>query len=77
LSHLGDALLAAGKKEQALETFRHALVRLGPDGVKREKPLTAAEAALPADPPDRVPEPGDDKVRKELAQKLRSLSTRP
>ncbi|HEX4385159.1 MAG TPA: tetratricopeptide repeat protein, partial [Myxococcales bacterium] len=77
LSHLGDALLAAGKKEQAAETFRHALTRLGPDGVKRERPLTAAEAALPADPPDRVPEPGDDKVRKELAQKLRALSTRP
>ena len=77
LSHLGDALLAAGKKEQALETFRHALSRLGPDGVKREKPLTAAEAALPADPPDRVPEPGDEKVRKELAQKLRALSARP
>ena len=77
LSHLGDALLAAGKKELALETFRHALLRLGPEGVKREKPLTAAEAALPADPPDRVPEPGDEKVRKELAQKLRALSTRP
>jgi tetratricopeptide (TPR) repeat protein len=77
LSHLGDALLAAGKKEQAAETFRHALTRLGPDGVKRERPLTAAEAALPPDPPDRVPEPGDDKVRRELAQKLRALSTRP
>jgi tetratricopeptide (TPR) repeat protein len=77
LSHLGDALLATGKKEQALEAFRRALSRLGPDEVKRERPLTAAEAALPADPPDRVPEPGDDKVRKELAQKLRSLSTRP
>jgi Flp pilus assembly protein TadD len=77
LSHLGDALLAADKKEQALEAFRHALLRLGPEAVKREKPMTAAEAALPADPPDRVPEPGDDKVRKELAQKLRALSPRP
>jgi tetratricopeptide (TPR) repeat protein len=77
LSHLGDALLAQGKKEQALRTFRRALLRLGPEGSKREKALTAAEAALPADPPDRVPEPGDEKVRKELAQKLRALSARP
>jgi tetratricopeptide (TPR) repeat protein len=77
LSHLGDALLADGNKEQALEVFRHALTRLGPEGSRRERPLTAAEAALPADPPDRVPEPGDDKVRKELAQKLRTLAPHP
>jgi Flp pilus assembly protein TadD len=77
LSHLGDALLADGKKEQALETFRHALLRLGPESARRDRPLTAAEAALPADPPDRVPEADDEKVRKELAQKLRALSARP
>jgi tetratricopeptide (TPR) repeat protein len=77
LSHLGDALLAQGQKEQALETFRHALSRFGPDGLRRERPLTAAEAALPADPPDRVPDPADEKVRKELSQKLRALSPHP
>lgn len=77
LSHLGDALLAKGNKEQALEVFRHALSRLGPEAGRRERPLTAAEAALPADPPDRVPEPGDDQVRNELARKVRTLAPHP
>ncbi|MCA1829682.1 MAG: tetratricopeptide repeat protein [Myxococcales bacterium] len=74
LSHLGDALLAAGKRAEALQAFHDALGRLQPAaGTHRvRKPASAA-----FDPPDRLPEPGDAKVRSELLQKLKALNSSP
>ena len=71
LSHLGDALLAAGHKDDALAAFRRALLRLKPAPQKAPR-KPEAQAAL--DPPDRLPEPGDAKVRAELEQKLKALT---
>jgi tetratricopeptide (TPR) repeat protein len=76
LSHLGDALLAKGQKEEALETFRKAMSRFEPE-VKRGKSRAGDVSVLAADPPDRLPDPSDEKVRKELQEKLRALSQRP
>ena len=43
-----------------------------------ENALRASDVStLAADPPDRLPDPGDDRVRKELTEKLRALSQRP
>jgi tetratricopeptide (TPR) repeat protein len=74
LSHLGDALLAAGKRAEALEAFQAALSRLQPPAGTRKvrKPASAAY-----DPPDRLPEPGDAKVRDELLAKLKALDSSP
>ena len=78
LSHLGDALLAAGRGAEAAAKFREALARLSPKPRKSGKQRSAATAsATPgADPPDRAPEPSDGKVRAELLAKLRSLTAR-
>jgi tetratricopeptide (TPR) repeat protein len=79
LSHLGDALLAAGRKEEALDAFRRALARLLPPrraGRKPDPQVGLAQKAEPVDPPDRLPEPGDAKVRAELEQKLKALTGR-
>ena len=88
LSHLGDALLATGDPAQAQIAFRAALDRLqqGPD---QRKPRSrradarsprAAQRPVEADEPDpepeRLPEPGDARVRAELEAKLRSLTSR-
>jgi len=74
LSHLGDALLAAGKREEALDAFQRALARLGaPVG---KSPRKAEPQASLADPPDRLPEPGDAKVRAELLKKWKELGGR-
>jgi len=70
LSHLGDALLANGHKEQALAAFRSALGRLSPQAHR-----APARVESLADPPDRLPEPGDAKVRAELERKLKALSS--
>lgn len=74
LSHLGDALLAAGRRAEALEAFRAALARLQPAGGFSRR---VARKATAYDPPDRLPEPGDAKVRAELLEKLRSLDSSP
>ncbi|HEX9576235.1 MAG TPA: tetratricopeptide repeat protein, partial [Myxococcales bacterium] len=73
LSHLGDALLATGHRDEALDAFRRALARLAPPAHKiarRQHPQASV-----ADPPDRLPEPGDAKVRAELLQKVRALQS--
>jgi tetratricopeptide (TPR) repeat protein len=73
LSHLGDALLASGKRDEALDAFRRALSRLSPAPHKaRRKP----EPRASIDAPDRLPEPGDAKVRAELEGKLKALQGR-
>jgi tetratricopeptide (TPR) repeat protein len=72
LSHLGDALLASGLRDEALEAFRRALARLAPAPHRVERKLEP-KAKASIDPPDRLPEPGDEKVKSELEQKLKSL----
>ena len=74
LSHLGDALLAAGHRAEALEAFRAALGRLAPPSAKARPPRASASLA---DPPDRLPEPGDAKVRDELLRKVKALDSSP
>ncbi len=71
LSHLGDALLANGRRADALDAFRKALSRLSPAPRKAAR-KPEPQAAL-TDPPDRLPEPGDAKVKSELEQKLKAL----
>jgi tetratricopeptide (TPR) repeat protein len=73
LSHLGDALVAAGRREDALEAFRRALGRLVPSLRKPDR--RQQPQAFAADPPDRLPEPGDAKVRAELLEKVRALQS--
>jgi predicted Zn-dependent protease len=75
LSHLGDALLASGLRDEALEAFRRALARLAPAPHRVERRLEP-KANASIDPPDRLPEPGDEKVKSELEQKLKSLQRR-
>ena len=71
LGHLGDALLAAGSREEAAETFRRALSRLtSPSRGNERRREGAAEQEV------RSPEAGDDRVRAELEEKLRSLTAR-
>jgi tetratricopeptide (TPR) repeat protein len=87
LSHLGDALLAEGQREEAAAVFRRALGRLQPaearrrsDGARRERTASSRPRAdstreAPEEEPDgadRLPEPGDARVRAELEAKLRS-----
>ena len=76
LSHLGDALLASGKRAEALDAFRAALGRLQPAAASR-RPRKPDARASAADPPDRLPEPGDAKVRAELLRKLKALDSSP
>src|SRR5205823_5316615 len=73
LSHLGDALLATGHRDEALDAFRRALARLAPP-VHQVQHRQYPQASV-ADPPDRLPEPGDAKVRAELLQKVRALQS--
>ena len=73
LSHLGDALLAAGLRAEATEAFRGALLRLAP-APRRAQHRPEPQAQL--DPADRLPEPGDEKVKGELERKLKALERR-
>jgi len=70
LSHLGDALLAAGQKDKALAAFRTALSRLLPPSRKSPRPGTHALI----DPPDRIADPSDGRVREEIERKLKALA---
>ena len=74
LSHLGDALLANGRRAEAGDAFRRALERLAPRGARRSRKDSAQASAL--DPPDRAPDPDDARVREEIQAKLRSLTVR-
>ena len=69
LGHLGDALLAAGSRDEAAETFRLALSRLTSSarGAGRRREAGGEQEA-------RSPEAGDERVRAELEEKLRSLT---
>ena len=73
LSHLGDALLANGLRADALAAFRAALAHLS----QPSTPAKRRQSASAADPPDRLPEPGDAKVRADLLQKMKRLETSP
>ncbi|HUJ26310.1 MAG TPA: tetratricopeptide repeat protein, partial [Myxococcales bacterium] len=89
LSHLGDALLANGRRDEALQAFRSALSRLLPQarrppsktealnkgggGFAGDGPEPKAKAL--EDPPDRLPDRDDVKVRAELERKLKALSS--
>lgn len=64
LEHLGEALLASGKREEAGSVFRKALAVLEPQGRSRKAR------------PERDPEPTDARVRAEILQKLRTLTPR-
>jgi tetratricopeptide (TPR) repeat protein len=73
LGHLGDALLASGRRDEAADAFRQALARLSrAPRSKRDRRLKAAAGEQEA----RSPEPGDERVRAELEEKLRSLTAR-
>ena len=77
LSHLGDALLANGRRADAGAAFAEALARLSARPPKSAAKMSAGAPGAPAvDPPDRAPEPSDGKVRAELLVKLRSLTAR-
>ena len=71
LSHLGDALLANGRRAEALKAFRDALARLSPQKSRKQ----AEAVTLKTDPPDRLPDKEDAKVRAELERKLKALSS--
>jgi len=81
LSHFGDALLASGHRGEALDAFRRALARLLPRTHRPQASLgelaRSSKADAQIDPPDRLPEPGDGKVRTELEEKLKALTGRP
>jgi len=65
LEHLGEALLASGKREEASRAFRKALAVLEPSVGRSRKPREG-----------RDPEPGDARVKAEILQKLRTLTPR-
>jgi len=65
LEHLGEALLASGKRDEAGSVFRKALAVLDPSVGRSRKARS-----------DRDPEPGDARVRAEILQKLRTLTPR-
>ncbi len=82
LSHLGDALVAAGRRAEAREAFQKALAQLvqAPQKPTRKAGPRASlrgGALEPGDPSDRLPEPGDKKVRAELEAKLKALRSAP
>ena len=74
LSHLGDALLANGRRADAAVAFRRALERLAPRGRTRRRKDSARASAV--DPPDRAPDLDDRRVREEIEAKLHSLTVR-
>jgi tetratricopeptide (TPR) repeat protein len=81
LSHLGDAQLAMGHREEAALAFRRALQRLSrpvsaPPTRDRKTAARRSAAALAEDDDHRVPDAGDARVRSELEAKLRSLTAR-
>lgn len=80
LSHLGDAQMALGLRDEAARTFRAALQRLAPRPAapRRRRFATAARGPGPLaeDDDERTPDPGDARVRSELEAKLRSLTAR-
>ena len=81
LSHLGDAQLAVGHREEAALAFRRALQRLSPPVsaplARGRKTAARKSAAGPAEDDDRrVPDADDARVRSELEAKLRSLTAR-
>jgi tetratricopeptide (TPR) repeat protein len=80
LSHLGDAQLAVGHREEAALAFRRALQRLSSavsaPSARGRKTARRSAAALAEDDDHRVPDPGDARVRSELEAKLRSLTAR-
>ncbi|MFL5379637.1 MAG: tetratricopeptide repeat protein [Myxococcales bacterium] len=63
LEHLGEALLASGKREEAGSVFRKALAVLEPAQGRSRKTR-----------PDRDPDPSDARVKAEILQKLRTLT---
>jgi tetratricopeptide (TPR) repeat protein len=65
LEHLGEALLASGKRDEAGSAFRKALAALEPSQGRARKAR-----------PERDPEPGDARVRAEILHKLRTLTPR-
>jgi len=67
LSHLGDALIAAGRRDEARSVFKRALAPRAP----ARHPLAEAQAMI--DPRDRA-DRDDAKVRAEIEKKLRSLA---
>jgi len=71
LGHLGDALLASGRRDEAADAYRRAMARLSraPRKGRAGRPQGAAGGE-----DARAPEPGDEKVRAELLEKLRSLT---
>lgn len=80
LSHLGDAQLALGLRDEAARSFRAALQRLSPRAAapRSRRFATASRGAgtLAEDDEERPPDPGDARVRSELEAKLRSLTAR-
>jgi len=68
LSHLGDALIAAGRRDEARSVFKRALA---PSRASARHPLAEAQAMI--DPRDRT-DRDDAKVRAEIEKKLRSLA---
>lgn len=74
LSHLGDALEAAGLRAQAEETWRRALGRLLPPAARRRgKKLELLQDG--EGDPDRQPERGDGEIRQHLEARLRAPKT--
>jgi tetratricopeptide (TPR) repeat protein len=63
LEHLGEALLASGKREEAGSVFRKALAVLEPPPGHSRKTR-----------PERDPDPSDARVKAEILQKLRTLT---
>jgi len=71
LSHLGDALIAAGHREEARSVFRRALAPRRTASRRRQQALADAQAMV--DPRERG-DRDEAKARAEIAQKLKSLS---
>lgn len=85
LNHLGDAQLATGRGDEAFHTFRRALQKLAePAATGRasrasrsaKKSARQARAGRAEDEDDRLPDPGDARVRADLEAKLRALTAR-
>jgi Flp pilus assembly protein TadD len=70
LSHLGDALIASGHRNEARSVFQRAL---DPRRVRSARRHALADAQAMVDPRDRADQE-EAKARAEIAQKLRSLS---
>jgi len=76
LGHLGDALLATGSRAAAEESFRRALERLEPLPQKSPRHHRAATRTPDTEPlEERAPEANDGKVKAELLEKLRALTS--